>query len=100
MLRLKGANQEDRPPRVPGQGKLARVIAVVAILAVPAISWGVYGALGSPNMPAQPLAARLTKDPSQASIEELVAPADAHLAPYTDDVRGWEVLAPIYGMPG
>ena len=100
ILRLKGANEEDRPPRVPGQGKLARVIAVVAILAVPAISWSLYGVLGSPNMPAQPLAARLTKDPSQASIEELVARAEAHLAANPGDVRGWEVLAPIYARLG
>ena len=100
ILRLKGADEEGRSSGVRGQGKLARIIAMVAILGVPAISWGLYGVLGSPNTPAQPLAARLSNDPSQASIEELVARAEAHLAANPGDVRGWEVLAPIYARLG
>lgn len=79
-----------------GSKPLVRVIAIVAVLGIPVLSWGLYGMLGTPEKPSQPLAARLAKDPSQASVEELVARAEMHLAANPTDARGWEVLAPIY----
>ena len=46
--------------------------------------------------PAQPLAARLEKNPADSTVDELVGRAEAHLAANPDDGRGWDVLAPIY----
>lgn len=37
----------------------AKIVATVAVLSVPLVSWGLYGKLGSPDLPSQPLAARL-----------------------------------------
>jgi cytochrome c-type biogenesis protein CcmH len=76
--------------------KGARMLAGAAILAVPLISWSFYGVLGSPDLPSEPLAARLTKNPASSTIDELVARAERHLAEAPSDVRGWDVLAPIY----
>lgn len=73
-----------------------RGVAAAAVLAVPLVSWGVYGLLGSPGVPAQPLQERLSRDPDDSSIEELVARAETHLSANPDDGRGWEVLAPVY----
>ncbi|MER9371105.1 c-type cytochrome biogenesis protein CcmI [Mesorhizobium sp. M0491] len=74
----------------------AKLIATVAVLAVPLVSWGLYGALGSPDLPSQPLAERLGKNPAATSVDELVARAEAHLAAKPLDGKGWDVLAPVY----
>ncbi|MCT7376052.1 c-type cytochrome biogenesis protein CcmI [Chelativorans salis] len=97
ILRLRGAGKADSGG---AGGRSARAIAAAAVLAVPLVSWGLYAFLGSPGMPALPLQARLTIDPSQASLDELVARAEAHLADNPQDARGWEVLAPIYARLG
>src|SRR5690606_17963156 len=56
-----------------GQGRrLARAVAFTAVLAVPVMSWSLYSVLGSPGMGSEPLAARLSRDPALASIEELI----------------------------
>ncbi|MGB3539610.1 MAG: c-type cytochrome biogenesis protein CcmI [Mesorhizobium sp.] len=74
----------------------ARLVAAAAVLAVPLVSWGVYAELGSPDLPSQPLAQRLAKNPANSSVDELVARAEAHLAANPSDGRGWDVVAPIY----
>lgn len=67
-----------------------------AILAIPVISWTVYSMTGSPDIPSQPLAARLEKNPTESTIEELIARAENHLRANPEDGQGWEVLGPIY----
>ena len=59
-----------------------------------------YSLIGSPDLPSQPLAARLSNDPAKAPLEELVARAEAHLAASPEDGRGWDVLAPVYFRMG
>lgn len=76
--------------------KVVRLLSVVAVLAVPLLSWGIYARLGSPDLPSQPLAERLAKNPADSSVDELVARAEAHLVKNPTDGRGWDVLAPIY----
>jgi cytochrome c-type biogenesis protein CcmH len=97
ILRLDAAGQPTTAPRFAGAG---RVLGAAAVLAVPLISWGIYATIGSPGMPSQPLDQRLAQDPSQSSVEELVARAEAHLAANPSDGRGWDVLAPIYLRTG
>lgn len=94
---LKVSAQKEASAR---QSKLGRVLTTLAILLVPVVGWGVYSVTGSPHLPAQPLQARLSKNPAEASIEELVARAEAHLTANPQDGRGWEVLAPIYYRVG
>jgi cytochrome c-type biogenesis protein CcmH len=78
------------------ESRSMRAIGMAAVLAVPLVSWGIYVATGSPDLPAQPLAARLEKNPADSTVDELVGRAEAHLAANPDDGRGWDVLAPIY----
>ena len=92
ILKAKAESQEraaERPRA--GLGVMA-----ASLIAVPVIALSAYLTLGRPDMPAMPLAARLSKPPDQASITELVARAEKHLADNPDDGRGWEVIAPIY----
>lgn len=86
--------------KIAGDLRLSRSVALVAVVSVPLVSWGLYSLIGSPDLPAQPLAARLSTDPAKAPLEELVARAEAHLVANPDDGRGWDVLAPIYFRMG
>lgn len=83
-------------PRSAGMNNASRLVATLAVIAVPVVSWGIYAAIGSPDLPPQPLQARLEKNPADSSVDELVMRAEAHLAANPADGRGWEVLAPIY----
>ncbi|MCJ8517297.1 cytochrome c-type biogenesis protein CcmH [Pseudorhizobium tarimense] len=70
------------------------VTAVAVTLLVPVVGLSVYLALGSPNLPDQPLAARLENPGNNMDI--LIAKAERHLAQNPDDGAGWDLLAPIY----
>ena len=98
ILRL-GDGKPRRSSRCAGArqpSRAARLVATAAVLVVPLLSWGLYSQLGSPDLPSQPLAERLAKNPADSSVDELVARAEAHLAANPSDGRGWDVLAPIY----
>ncbi|MDX8503032.1 c-type cytochrome biogenesis protein CcmI [Mesorhizobium sp. VK4C] len=94
ILRLGPGSQSGTQATRPSRA--ARLVATAAVLAVPLVSWGLYGALGSPDLPSQPLAERLAKNPADSSVDELVARAEAHLAANPSDGKGWDVLAPVY----
>jgi cytochrome c-type biogenesis protein CcmH len=63
---------------------------------VPAIALGTYLALGSPDLPGQPLSARIESPTQQQDVEIMIARVEEHLATDPEDGRGWEVLAPVY----
>jgi len=50
--------------------------------------------VGRPDLPSQPLEARLANPGNDMAI--LVAKAERHLVQNPDDGKGWDVLAPIY----
>lgn len=73
-----------------------RGIAVAAVALLPLTVVALYLAIGSPELPGQPLQARLRAVHENASIATLVSQVEAHLARNPDDARGFEVLAPVY----
>lgn len=73
-----------------------RAAAVAGLLLLPIGATALYLVLGSPNLPGAPLAARLNAIHQNSPIANLVAQAEAHLARNPDNVRGYEVLAPVY----
>lgn len=79
---------------------VSRIVAVAAVLVVPLVSWSIYTAIGSPNLPSQPLSARLAENPANSSVDDLVGRAEAHLIANPSDGRGWDVLAPVYMRMG
>lgn len=93
ILRLDQTSQKSTVRDMPFT---ARLVATFAVLAIPLVSWGVYAGLGSPDLPSQPLAERLAKNPADSTVDELVARAEAHLAANPSDGRGWDIVAPIY----
>jgi len=73
-----------------------RLTAIAGLLLLPIGAAAIYLALGSPQLPGEPLAARMRAGPQDHSLASLVAQAEAHLERNPDDVRGYEVLAPVY----
>jgi cytochrome c-type biogenesis protein CcmH len=73
-----------------------RALTVGAVVLLPGIAAALYLALGSPQLPGQPLSERVREAHGGRSIASLVSEAEAHLERNPDDVRGYEVLAPIY----
>jgi len=94
--RLLRANDAGTSGKASGKGTALRLVSAAAVLAVPLVSWGLYGVIGSPDLPSQPLAERLAKNPADSSVDELVARAEAHLSGNPSDGKGWDVLAPVY----
>ena len=79
---------------------LSRIIALAGIVSVPVVAVALYLHAGNPQIPDQRLAERQAGNLENQRIEELVARAEAHLAAKPDDVRGWQVLAPVYSRMG
>ena len=73
-----------------------RALTVGAVVLLPIIAAAFYLALGSPQLPGQPLADRVDEARQGRSIASLVSQAEAHLERNPDDIRGYEVLAPVY----
>lgn len=96
IIRIGRSEKNEAQLTTSATGPLVRRVSAAAVLTVPLVSWGLYAGIGSPDLPSQPLAARLQKNPAQSTVDELVARAESHLAANPNDGRGWDVLAPIY----
>ncbi len=73
-----------------------RATAIAALVLLPVGAVLIYLTLGSPQLPGEPLAARLQAPNENRSVENMVAQVENHLARNPDDGRAWEVLAPVY----
>lgn len=73
-----------------------RAAAIAAVVLLPLVAVALYLAIGSPELPGQPLEARLRAVHQDTSIASLVSKVEAHLERNPDDARGYEVLAPVY----
>ena len=70
------------------------------IAAIPAIALGIYINVGRPELPAQPLEARLEKAVANQDMVAMVRQVEKHLETNPSDANGWSVLAPIYSRMG
>lgn len=89
------AGRAESRPTPAGRWRL-RTVQAIAIAVVPAASLAAYLATGNPDMPDQPLQARLDRPASASTLPELVARVERELARNPNDGRGWDVLAPVY----
>jgi cytochrome c-type biogenesis protein CcmH len=94
--RLLRADASAAPMHQPSPEGRRRWAALAAIVAVPVVAVGLYLFLGSPQLPDQPLAARINTPPDQQDMAALIARVETHLASHPEDGRGWELLGPVY----
>ncbi len=92
LLSVAGQASDDAKATTSGKSMSLSAIAVTVI--VPAVGLSLYLLLGSPQLPDQPLAARLANPGNNMAL--LVAKAEQHLAKNPNDGAGWDLLAPIY----
>ena len=81
------------PPPSPWTRRWA---AIAAIALIPAISLSIYLHIGNPDLPDEPLAARLNAPPGKMDVNVMLAKIERHLAKDPNDGRGWSVIAPVY----
>ena len=96
--RLLAADEEARkgePDEAAGPGT-RKWVALGIIVLVPLFSLGIYLTRGSPEIPDQPLLARLDKPAQELPLPGLIAKVERHLKQHPDDAQGWAVLAPAY----
>lgn len=80
-----------------------RLAAVFSLLVIPAVAAASYVMLGNPDMPDQPLLARMEaqqRNTDDSQILGLVEQVETHLSGKPDDAEGWEVVAPVYQRLG
>ena len=77
-------------------GRLRKATALAVIVLLPTLAFGLYAKIGSPAMPDQPLAVRLAEQGANLDTNIMIAKVEAQLKQHPDDVRGFELLAPIY----
>ncbi len=73
-----------------------RLTAIAGLVLVPVGAVALYLLLGSPQLPGEPLEARLHAIHNDRSIASLVAQVEQHLVQDPNDARGYAVLAPVY----
>ena len=94
LIRADGAREGAGP--LAGSETPRRLAAAAAVIAMPIVALGLYVSLGSPDLPDAPLAVRLSAPPETQDMAVLMARVEDHLAANPDDVRGWQVVAPVY----
>jgi cytochrome c-type biogenesis protein CcmH len=97
---LAAANAANaRPADTGNSGRRRTAAAAAVVIMIPMLAVALYAVLGSPDLPGQPLAARIQggeENPGSNSIAQLIARIEAHLEENPDDGRGWEIVAPVY----
>ena len=75
-------------------------LAVGLAAGVPALTIALYLAVGAPQLPGQPLSARLEPPSDATRVDELIVAVETRLRQHPEDGQGWDVIAPVYLKQG
>ncbi|NEJ71626.1 c-type cytochrome biogenesis protein CcmI [Rhizobium phaseoli] len=84
----------DELEETPKPARHHRFTEAFVLLVLPVLGLCFYLTTGRPDLPSQPLEARLENPGNDMAV--LITKAERHLAQNPDDGKGWDVLAPIY----
>ncbi|NEI55310.1 c-type cytochrome biogenesis protein CcmI [Rhizobium leguminosarum] len=84
----------DEPAQTLKPARHHRFTEAFVLLVLPVLGLCLYLTTGRPDLPSQPLEARLENPGNDVAV--LITKAERHLAEKPDDGKGWDVLAPIY----
>jgi len=96
LIAAADAAEAEKPSGVGSPLWRRRLTAVAALVLVPIGAAALYLMVGSPQLPGEPLQARMRAIHNDKSISSLVVQVEQHLARNPNDVRGYAVLAPVY----
>ena len=71
-----------------------------SLVFIPALAITLYLRVGAPDLPDDPLEARLNADPQAMDMATIIAKIERAVAKNPNDGRGWSLLARIYGRVG
>jgi cytochrome c-type biogenesis protein CcmH len=91
--RILAASDASENSGTPAQASPLAPYVIIALLAT--LTMGIYLVYGSPDLPDQPLSARVSPD-GDPPIEVLVARVEVRLRSHPEDGSGWGVIAPVY----
>ncbi len=77
-----------------------RAASAFALSTIPLVALIAYGLYGSPELPAQTEADRMAARGGNDELAKAVGQIETRLARNPDDLRGWQVLAPVYMRTG
>ena len=94
---LKASRQSTAAGLPENQGRLNTNVAFISLAAIIAIgAAGLYAVYGAPSEPDQPLEARLNAPLDRQTLGIQMANVERRLRANPKDVRGWDILAPVY----
>jgi cytochrome c-type biogenesis protein CcmH len=96
LIAAADAAESERPADETATLRHRRVTAIAGLILLPAGAFALYLTLGSPDLPGEPLAARVQTAGEARDVQDMVAKVEDHLAHNPNDGKGWEVLAPVY----
>lgn len=96
LIAAADAAESERPADETATLRHRRVTAIAGLILLPAGAFALYLTLGSPDLPGEPLAARVQTAGEARDVQDMVAKVEDHLARNPNDGKGWEVLAPVY----
>ncbi len=71
-------------------------VAGLVVVVIAGLSFGTYAFLGDPALPGAPLAARPSPHSLSPELASAVEKIEAQLLISPDELRGWQVLGPVY----
>ena len=95
MIAHIAAGAEDWPDHNYWVGR-RRGAALIGRVLVPLIALVFYGVLGAPDRADAPYAEQQALLKTSTDIDSLMLRVEQQLAAHPDDVKGWQVIAPIY----
>lgn len=96
--RLLEASERSETSKAPGPGSWSvRIAAMLALVLLPAFSLSMYWVAGSPLLATAPEPVNVARTLENRSVEDLVAIAERQLQDHPNDIRGWSLLADVYG---
>ncbi len=75
-------------------------VMALAVVAIAGLSIGTYALIGNPSLPDAPLAERPSPNALPPEVAAAVSKIEAQLLKTPDDVRGWQMLGPVYMRVG
>jgi cytochrome c-type biogenesis protein CcmH len=100
LIAAADAAESEKPAPETSSLLRRRVTAIAGLVLLPVGAIALYLTLGSPDLPGEPLAARVQTPSEAGNIQNMVAKVEDHLARNPKDGRAWEVLAPVYMRVG
>ena len=96
LIAAADAEESERPAEETATLRHRRVTAIAGLVLLPAGAFALYLTLGSPDLPGEPLAARVQTAAETRNVQDMVARVEDHVARNPNDGKAWEVLAPVY----